>query len=81
MQEEQVSEHEKAQQVLDSRREMIKVPSRVAVHIDIQENIVVTFSDDTGKETYSFMMTNEMAKSVVKGLTIAGNTKQNKRLH
>lgn len=77
-----MSEHEKARQILDRRREMIKVPSRVAVHIDIQENIVVTFSDEKGNETYSFMLTRDMAKGVVKGLTIAGNTKQqNKRLH
>ena len=50
---------------------MIKVPAELAVHIDESGNIVLTLSNGTDKECYSFMFSKAMAKELSAGLLIA----------
>lgn len=62
---------ETVDKTLNNRKSMIKVPSSLSVHIDESGNIVLTFSNGTDEEYYSFMLSKTMTKELSGGLITA----------
>ena len=67
-----MSAEKKANQILDKRKSMVKLPKRVSVHVSADDQVILTFSEGgRSKETYSFSMTKKMSENIQEALGVA----------
>jgi hypothetical protein len=57
----------KGDQLLSSRKDMIRAPQRAAIHVNEEGMIILTFSDDSG-ESHSFLLSQDLAGRLSDGL-------------
>lgn len=67
----------KADQVLNNRGDMVRAPKRASVHLNKEGMVVLSFDDGGVKDGFSFMLSKEMCKQVIKGLSKAAFANDN----